>query len=107
MYLLQFSPQSANEPRINWYKLCKNPVVDILISQPCGELTTNGGFTLTPEGERVLACLGGGAATVLAGAPQLLALKNHVGCEDRTSGSGFGSHSSNLAITGITTRLVI
>jgi hypothetical protein len=68
-----------------------------LISQPCGELTTDGGYTLTPEGERVLACLGGGAATVLAGAPQLLALKNQVGFEDRTSGSGFGSHSSNLA----------
>lgn len=68
-----------------------------MISQPCSELTTNGGYTLTPEGERVLACLGGGAAAVLAGAPQLLALKNKVGCEDRNSGSGFGSQSSNLA----------
>jgi len=69
----------------------------MLISQPCSELTTNSGYTLTPEGERVLACLGGGAAAILAGAPQLLVLKNQVGCEDMSTGSGFGSSSSNLA----------
>jgi hypothetical protein len=59
-------------------------------------LKTNGGYTLTPEGERAPACLGGDAAAVLAGAPQLLALKNRIGCEDRSSGSGLGLHLSIL-----------
>ncbi len=82
---------------VNWFELCKNPVVDILISEPCHELTTNGGYTLTPKGERVLACLGGGAAAILAGYPQLLAMKEKVGCGDSSSSSSYNSYSNNLA----------
>jgi hypothetical protein len=81
---------------VNWYELCKNPVVDILISEPCHELTKNGGYTLTPKGERVLACLGGGAAAILAGYPQLLAMKEKVGCGDSSSKSSYNSYSNNL-----------
>ena len=46
-----------------------NPIVDSLISESCHTLMTNGGYTLTPEAERVLACLGGGAVALVA--PQL------------------------------------
>jgi hypothetical protein len=78
----------AQKRGINWYEICKNPIIDRSIAEPCSTLTTNGGYTLTPEGERVLACIGGGAAAILAGIPQLLALKNEVGC-------GTGSQSSS------------
>lgn len=89
---------NAQNRGVNWYDLCKNPIVDIAIAEPCSELTTNGGYTLTSEGERVLACLTGGAAAVLAGQPELLALKNKVGCETHTHSSYSGpSASDNLA----------
>lgn len=78
--LIPTQVMAQNNPRVNWYEICKNPIVDMAIAEPCSSLTTNGGYTLTPEGERVLACIGGGAAAVLAGQPQLLTLKNQVGC---------------------------
>ncbi len=85
-----------NGPRINWFEICKNPIVDLAIAEPCHELTTNGGYTLTPKGERVLACIGGGAAAVLAGYPQLLALKNQVGCGTGSQSSSVSSFSNSL-----------
>jgi hypothetical protein len=91
------SNANAQNPGINWYELCKNPLVDTMITEPCHELTTNGGYTLTPEGERVLACLGGGAAAILAEQPQLLALKDKVGCGSSTSQSSSDSYSSTLS----------
>jgi hypothetical protein len=86
---------AQSSPRVNWYELCKNPIVDLAIAEPCHTLTTNGGYTLTPEGERVLACVTGGAAAILAGQPQLLALKNQVGCGSGGSSSGSSNSFSN------------
>ncbi len=85
--------QSSGSSNVNWYKLCKNPIVDSLITEPCHTLTTNGGYTLTPEGERVLACLGGGAVALAAPelAPPLAALKDVSNC-----GSGSSTSSSNF-----------
>ena len=80
--------QSSGSSNVNWFEICKNPIVDTLISEPCHTLTTNGGYTLTPEGERVLACLGGGAAALAI--PEIMALKSVSGC-----GSGSSSSSSN------------
>ena len=37
--------------------MCRNPIVDSLISEPCEILTTPDGYTLTSEGNRVLRCL--------------------------------------------------
>lgn len=51
---------STNNNGINWGEICQNPLVDALISEPCNILTTNNGYTLTPEGERVLGCIAGG-----------------------------------------------
>jgi|SRR5919112_5912111 hypothetical protein len=50
---------------INWLEECKNPVVDAMIKEPCEELTTPDGHTLTPLGEHVLACLRGVPLTLL------------------------------------------
>ncbi|VFJ12614.1 hypothetical protein [Candidatus Nitrosocosmicus franklandus] len=89
---------NAQNRGVNWYEICKNPIVDMAIAEPCGTLTTNGGHTLTPEGERVLACIGGGAAAILAGHPELLALKNQVGCgtgSQASSSSAFSGSSSS------------
>lgn len=80
--------QSRGSSNVNWYEICKNPIVDSMITEPCHTLTTNGGYTLTPEGERVLACLGGGAAALAI--PEIMALKSVSGC-----GSGSSSSSSN------------
>ena len=50
---------------INWRDICRNPVVDMLISEPFSTLTTNGGYQLTVEGERVIVCIAGGGALLL------------------------------------------
>lgn len=83
----------AQRSSINWYELCINPVVDILISEPCSTLTTNGGYTLTPEGERVLSCLGGGALALAQ--PELMALKSLAPCGNNQN-TGSSSSSSNM-----------
>jgi hypothetical protein len=49
-----------SEQGINWGAICRNPFVDKLISEPCDTLTTNGGYQLTPQGERAIACIAGG-----------------------------------------------
>lgn len=88
--------QHSNGPRINWREICENPIVHILVSQPCSSLTSYDGYTLTKEGERVLLCIAGGAVSILIGKPQLIALKNQVGCGDNPSSSSqtFDRHSS-------------
>jgi hypothetical protein len=65
-----FQPQPLQN-RINWLEICMNPLVDYVITEPCSTLTTSDGYTLTPEGERVLRCLAGGALVGLL-APELL-----------------------------------
>ena len=42
---------------INWLQVCRTPIVDMAIAEPCESLTTPGGYSLTPEGNRVLACV--------------------------------------------------
>jgi hypothetical protein len=59
-----FLPQEQLQPqqnRINWLEICMDPLVDYVITEPCSTLTTADGFTLTPEGQRVLSCLAVGA----------------------------------------------
>lgn len=45
---------------INWIEICRNPLVKAMISEWCEDLTTPDGYTLAPDGEHVLAGLGGG-----------------------------------------------
>ena len=81
--------------RINWGAICRNPIVDSFISEPCGTLTSPDGFTLTSEGERVLRCIGGGAVVTLL-APEVLAsirsLGPAVGCGASPGGQTSGSN---------------
>ena len=35
---------------INWLQVCRTPIVDMAIAEPCESLTTPGGYSLTPEG---------------------------------------------------------
>ena len=53
--------QSQVRSGINWLQLCKNPVVDHFVTEPCETLTSPDGYILTQEGKRVVACfLGAG-----------------------------------------------
>lgn len=74
-----------------------NPIIDTLNLEPCYTLTTNGGYTLTPQGERVLAFLRGRVADLAI--PELMALKSVSGCgvcsSTGNSNSYSGSFSSN------------
>lgn len=83
---------AQNDPRINWYELCTNPIVDILISEPCSTLTKDGGYALTKEGERVLSCLGGGALALAQ--PELMALKSLAPCGSNYSTGSSSSHTN-------------
>ena len=89
------STTTAQKQGINWYKLCTNPIVDILITEPCSTLTTNGGYTLTQEGNRVLSCLGGGALALTQ--PELMALKSLAPCGSNYSTGSSYSHTNNFA----------
>ena len=80
-----------------------NPLVDFVITEPCSTLTALDGYTLTPEGERVLSCLAGGALVGIL-APELLVeireLGPAVGCgvpknTSSTSSSGVVNGSDN------------
>jgi len=66
-----FSPiyaQSQQQGKgVNWLEICRNPLVDALITEPCETLTTPDGYSLTPLGERVLKCITGGTLSVLTG----------------------------------------
>ena len=69
-FLIVSNPAFAQQRQqgINWLKECRDPVVDAMIKEPCEELTTPDGYTLTPLGEHVLACLKGDSLTLLTGA---------------------------------------
>jgi hypothetical protein len=66
-FLIISTPAWAQQQQqgTNWLKECKNPIVDAKIKEPCEELTTPDGYTLTPLGEHVLACLRGNPLTLL------------------------------------------
>ena len=82
---------SASVGEINWLDLCRIPVVDGLLSEPCETLTTPDGYILTSEGKRVVGCIvgiiGGSAALLLAdptgkalATAEELKLGNAIGC---------------------------
>src|SRR5919107_3558687 len=77
--------------RINWFDICKHPLVDSMITEPCETLTSPDGHTLTPTGEHVLGCIGGDTLAVLTGQKELLALKGTVGCKDRNGNASSAS----------------
>lgn len=83
---------------INWYKICTNPLVDILISESCSSLTTNGEYELTPAGQHALACIGGGTLATLTGNIELLSMGGAVGCG--SSGSS-GNDPIGSLISGL------
>lgn len=68
----------AQQNRINWGAICRNPIVDSFISEPCETLTSPDGFTLTPQGGQVLRCVGVGAVATLL-APEILASVRSLG----------------------------
>ena len=94
--LNMFSPIYAQQQQqgVNWLEICRNPMIDALITEPCESLTSPDGYTLTPQGEHALACIGGGALTLLISQPELLALRDAVGC-----GGNSGSNSSSSTTT--------
>jgi hypothetical protein len=66
------SGSPATKGGINWGEVCRT--FDLLITEPCGTLTTPDGFTLTSEGNRVfLVCIGGGALATVLGYPEAVA----------------------------------
>lgn len=70
-----YPPVSSQQNRINWLEICMNPLVDYVITEPCSTLATPDGYTLTPEGERVLRCLAGGALVGLLAPEMLIEIK--------------------------------
>ena len=59
-YTFNIFPVFAQQQGVNWLEICKNPLVDAFITEPCENLTSPDGYTLTPLGERVLGCISGG-----------------------------------------------
>lgn len=85
-------PVQPQQTSINWGAICRNPIVDYFISEPCETLTSPDRFTLTPKGQQVLVCLDvGGIAAYLA--PEVLASIKSLGqavgcCSDNRGESG-------------------
>ena len=83
----------------NWGALCSNPIVDGYISEPCDTLTTNGGYQLTPQGERAIACIAGGALLLADRTGQAFnyaqSLKSTLGCGGNGGGSSDIDYSNN------------
>ena len=87
--------QQQQGAKINWFDICKHPLVDTMITEPCDTLTSPDGHTLTPKGEHVLGCIGGDTLAVLTGQKELLALKGAVGCDDKNDNASSASTQSN------------
>jgi hypothetical protein len=51
---------------INWLEICKSPMVDAVVVEPCETLTTSGGYGLTAQGERVVGCILGAGVLLYA-----------------------------------------
>jgi hypothetical protein len=93
---------------INWGKLCRNSIIDAVVVEPCETLTTPDGYTLTPDGQRVVKCIAGGGLLLLADPTgQALAgaqaLGPAVGCgsSSSSSSSSMPSSNNNNLLTGI------
>lgn len=87
--------------RINWLEVCKSPMVDAVVSEPCETLTSPDGFTLTAKGQRVIGCFIG-AAVLLAydRTGTTLAAAQSIG---KSAGvcEGMGSPSGSNPLTGV------
>jgi copper-binding protein NosD len=59
---------------INWLELCRTPIIDSLITEPCETLITPDGQSPTTEGLRVLACVAVDYSGVLS--PELTFLRS-------------------------------
>src|SRR4029078_11457056 len=102
-YTFNIFPVFAQQQGVNWLEICKNPLVDAFITKPCENLPSPDGYTLTPLGERVLGCMSGGTLAVLIAQPELLALRNAVGCGPNSCDSSLSdniqsTHSGNSSI---------
>jgi hypothetical protein len=53
---------------INLFDYCEKPIMRTFITQPCSQLITPDGHSLTDEGVNVLGCLGGDALMLVFGA---------------------------------------
>jgi hypothetical protein len=84
-------PVQPQQNLINWGAICRNPIVDSFISEPCETLTSPDGFTLTSRGQRVLVCLGVGGIAAYLDREILASIKSlgpAVGC-----GTGTGAQT--------------
>jgi plastocyanin len=67
MVLLIFGAWSQRTlAAVNWLDICRIPMVDAVIAEPCETLTSPDGYDLTPDGQRVLKCIAGGGLLLLA-----------------------------------------
>jgi hypothetical protein len=60
--------QSSGVPKqgvINWGEVCRHQLIDPFIREPCHTLTTRDGYTLTPEGIRVIRCIAAGLVLLI------------------------------------------
>jgi hypothetical protein len=78
--MIQATSTSNTTTEINWGEICRNPLIDPFIAEPCETLTTPDGFTLTPEGQRVLNCIGTSTFATLLKRPELASLGSAIGC---------------------------
>lgn len=84
-------PVQPQQNLINQGAICRNPIVDSFISEPCETLTSPDGFTLTSRGQRVLVCLGVGGIAAYLDREILASIKSlgpAVGC-----GTGTGAQT--------------
>src|SRR6476620_4036259 len=95
IFAQQQQQQQQQGAKINWFDICKHPLVDTMITEPCDTLTSPDGHTLTPKGEHILGCIGGDTLAVLTGQKELLALKGAVGCDDKNDNASSASTQSN------------
>jgi len=94
-YTFNIFPVFAQQQGVNWLEICKNPLVNAFITEPCENLTSPDGYTLTPLGERVLGCISGGTLAVLIAQPELLALRDAVGCGPNSGDSSLSDNTQS------------
>ena len=109
IFSFTFIEAHSQRSGINWGDICRNPVVDMLISEPCNTLTTNGGYQLTAEGERVIACIAGGGALMLVDPTgQALAAAKLLGSSVRCGGSPhqYSNNDNEDPISGLVSGIL-
>jgi hypothetical protein len=82
--------EKQDELSIMNLKICR--AFDLFIVEPCNTLTSHDGYTLTKQGNKVLACFAGGAVGIASGRFDLLSLGLSIGC-----GGSSGSSPTDVA----------